>query len=147
MSETGKTIALIEALKGSGGGGLPAVTSADNGKVLGVVDGAWAAQNDFVVTLSINPETYPDELDADKSSTEIQTAYLQGKRLVLALPVTEEEVYYAFPELRYTFETEQDTRYSFGAILNAGSFGTYYIQTDSNPGVEVVTAFTLVPAS
>ena len=41
---TGETIALIKAFGGNGGGGLPPVTPSDNGKVLGVVDGEWAAQ-------------------------------------------------------------------------------------------------------
>lgn len=39
---TGETIALIKAL-GGGGSYLPPVTSADNGKVLAVEDGAWMA--------------------------------------------------------------------------------------------------------
>lgn len=40
--EIGEIIALIKAL-GGGGSSLPSVTSTDNGKLLGVVDGAWAA--------------------------------------------------------------------------------------------------------
>lgn len=40
-----EAIALIAQVASAGGGGsaLPAVTAADNGKVLMVVDGAWAA--------------------------------------------------------------------------------------------------------
>ena len=48
-------------LNGSGGGGssLPSVTSADNGKVLGVVDGAWAAaSNALIVSINGNASSH-----------------------------------------------------------------------------------------
>lgn len=43
MADTGKTIALIKAL--SGGGALPPITDADNGKVLTANSGVWVAAN------------------------------------------------------------------------------------------------------
>lgn len=68
---TGETIALIKAFgKGSGGSGsLPSVTSSDNGKVLAVKDGAWAADSNlFVAEFSGSPltcnKTYQEIVDA-----------------------------------------------------------------------------------
>lgn len=75
---TGETIALIKAF-GNGGGGssLPAVTSADNGKVLAVQDGAWAAaSNLFLVTVSRNDQYV---YIADKTFSEITSAIQSGK--------------------------------------------------------------------
>lgn len=46
MAFSPETYALLKAQGGGGGGGgsdLPSVTSSDNGKVLSVVNGAWAA--------------------------------------------------------------------------------------------------------
>lgn len=76
---TGETIALIKAFGKGGGGGssLPAVTSADNGKVLGVVDGAWAADSNlFLVTLSGSPIT------SDKTYAEIVAAVDAGRTVI-----------------------------------------------------------------
>lgn len=67
---TGETIALIKAFgNGGGGGGLPSVTSSDNGKVLAVKDGAWAADSNlFVAEFSGSPltcnKTYQEIVDA-----------------------------------------------------------------------------------
>lgn len=44
MAFSPETYALLKA-QGGGGSDLPSVTAADNGKVLGVVNGAWAARN------------------------------------------------------------------------------------------------------
>lgn len=49
----GETIGLIEALKGNGSS-LPAITSSDNGKVLAVKDGAWAAGTPYVLVTQEN---------------------------------------------------------------------------------------------
>ena len=60
---------------------LPAVTSEDNGKLLGVVNGAWAAKfpEEFLITV-----TEEDGAAAiDKSFSEIKSAYLAGKRLAV----------------------------------------------------------------
>lgn len=69
------------AKKGGGGGSaLPAVTSADNGKVLGVVDGAWAVEDKrFVVTCTPTAQDYSGVMD--KSIEEISAAYYAGKEI------------------------------------------------------------------
>ena len=76
MSETGKTIALIEALKGGGGGSsLPPVSSTDNGKVLSVKDGAWVADtNALIVTFATST--------ASHSATEIKDAVDKGRTVI-----------------------------------------------------------------
>lgn len=73
----------LDAIAKAGGGGgsaLPAVTSADNGKVLGVVDGAWAAEDKrFVVTCTPTAQDYSGVMD--KSMEEIRAAYHAGKEI------------------------------------------------------------------
>lgn len=75
---------MIDAIGEGGGSGLPEVTSADNGKVLTVVGGAWAAQQKkFVVTLT---PTAPDMSGTmDKTGEEITAAYEAGKEIVLQI--------------------------------------------------------------
>lgn len=68
------------ALQGGsgGGGGLPPVTSADNGKVLAVENGSWAAaDNDFVVSFTKSGSTW----SADKLMTDIADAVSAKKRV------------------------------------------------------------------
>lgn len=66
---------------------VPAVTASDNGKVLSVVDGAWAAAEgggggmlEVTFTWTEDPEE-PDvwRVSADKSWEEIQEAYASGR--------------------------------------------------------------------
>ena len=69
---TGETIALIKAF--GSGSSLPPVTSSDNGKVLAVEDGAWAAgERNYVVTI-----TYNSGYSADKTYAEIVDAIHAG---------------------------------------------------------------------
>ena len=59
---------------------LPPVTSADNGKVLAVKDGAWAADSNlFVVTVSRNAQYV---YTADKTYAEIMSAINAGKPVI-----------------------------------------------------------------
>ena len=77
---TGEMIALIKAFGGSGSS-LPSVSSSDNGKVLGVVDGAWAAQaKKFIVTLTPTALDYSGTMD--KTVAEINAAYEAGMEVV-----------------------------------------------------------------
>lgn len=73
----------LDAIAKAGGGGgsaLPSVTTADNGKVLGVVDGAWAAEDKrFVVKLTPTAQDYSGTMD--KSIEEISAAYYAGKEI------------------------------------------------------------------
>lgn len=80
----GETIGLIKAL--GGGSSLPAVTSDDNGKVLGVVNGAWAASEQgkkFIVTLTPTALDYSGTMD--KTVAEINAAYEAGQQIVFKL--------------------------------------------------------------
>lgn len=66
---------------------VPAVTASDNGKVLSVVDGAWAAAEgggggmlEVTFTWTEDPEVpYGSRPSADKSWEEIQEAYASGR--------------------------------------------------------------------
>ena len=85
----GTEIALIKALGGGSGGGLPEVTSADAGKVLGVNDsGVWGAQEPigkkFIVTLTPTSESGGT---MDKTVAEINAAYEAGKMIGFSLAV------------------------------------------------------------
>lgn len=62
------------------GSALPAVTSADNGKVLGVVDGEWATEDKrFVVTCTPTAQDYSGTMD--KTPAEIEAAWTSGKSI------------------------------------------------------------------
>lgn len=66
------------------GSSLPAVTNADNGKVLSVVDGAWAAdEKRFVVTLTPTAADYSGTMD--KTTGQILEAYNSGKEIWFAI--------------------------------------------------------------
>lgn len=77
---------------GGSSASLPAVTAADNDKVLTVVEGAWdkadaqGGNNDFVVTYTMGDN---DAMTADKTFAEISTAIEAGKN-VKALVATSE---------------------------------------------------------
>lgn len=72
----------LDAIAKAGGGGsaLPSVTSADNGKVLGVVDGEWAKDDKkFVVMCTPTAQDYSGTMD--KTMGEIRAAHLAGKEI------------------------------------------------------------------
>ena len=71
------TLALIKSLSGNGGSSLPSVTSSDNGKVLAVEDGAWAADSNlFVAEFSGSP------LTCDKTYQEVVDAVNAGRTVI-----------------------------------------------------------------
>lgn len=77
---------------GGGGGSLPAVTSSDNGKVLGVVDGEWAASEQgkkFIVTLTPTSPDFSGTMD--KTVAEINAAYEAGQQIVFRVILASNE--------------------------------------------------------
>lgn len=87
----------LDAIAKGGGGGsgsLPPVTSADNGKVLAVEDGAWAASEQgkkFIVTLTPTALDYSGTMD--KTVAEINAAYEAGMEIWFRL-ITGASTYY-----------------------------------------------------
>ena len=90
---TGSKWAVMGTRKGEdGGAGLPTVTSEDNGKVLGVVNGAWdkteasSGSDDFTVTatLGIADGEYTIS-DVSDDAGDIADAVAEGKKVRLVL--------------------------------------------------------------
>ena len=82
MEDTGKTIALIKALSG-GGGSLPPITDADNGKVLTANSGVWVASGDIV--LNVIQDGYQIDVTSDLPSMEtVANTFKSGRNVVFA---------------------------------------------------------------
>lgn len=85
-------LAVSGVLGGSGGGGgggsdLPAVTSADNGKVLTVVNGSWGKSpanfETFEVTGTVTGDVTGGDITLNKTFGEILTAFNSGKNVII----------------------------------------------------------------
>ena len=75
--------------KKNGGSSLPSVTSSDNGKVLTVADGAWAAQaKKFIVTLTPSDATFTFG-QMDKTAGEIKQAVDAGMEVWFQVTLNE----------------------------------------------------------
>lgn len=125
---TGETIALIKAFGNGGGGSLPSVTSSDNGKVLAVKDGAWAASEQgkkFIVTLTPTALDYSGTMD--KTVAEINAAYEAGQQIVFRTMMSETTY----------MDTDCTARYFDGHTYP--SFNGFIISGDNNA---LIFAFT-----
>lgn len=106
---------------GGGGGGLPEVDSTDNGKVLTVIDGAWAAGSGgsgggLLVNLTWNEDNTSATLD--KNFNEIKAAIHEGIMPIFAMLYEEEGVddsFYVLVGLS-SFENEYDVALSPGGV-------------------------------
>ena len=135
---------VIEAIEsGGGGGGLPAVTSDDNGDVLTVVEGAWAKATPsgggvFIVNLN---ETIVDNTStwtSDKTYAQIKDAFESGKNIIGY--VTHGELYDDFGDFNvYQFSgiSYEDGEEPYGEI----DFERIQIESRSNNAVYVSKYF------
>ena len=141
---TGETIALIKAF-GKGGGSLPSVTSADNGKVLAVEDGAWAAQQKkFIVTLTPTDLDYSGTMD--KTPAEITAAYNAGQEIWFSMDNGAGQVYEVpCNQIVHTTDEYPD----FGTQLVVNGLGLVCLTTYSFAEVPSyhTTIYSLTPAS
>lgn len=148
---TGETIALIKAFgNGGGGGGLPPVTPSDNGKVLGVVDGAWAASEQgkkFIVALTPTALDYSGTMD--KTVAEINAAYEAGQQIVFRAMLSATE----YMDVDCTARWHTDSTYpSFnGFILTTVNDAFIFVHTgatdDGTEQTYSTTVYSLTPAS
>lgn len=124
---------------------LPPVTPSDNGKVLAVENGAWAASEQgkkFLVTLTPTAEDFSGTMD--KTPEEIAAAYEAGQEIVFRI--------YASPTLYYDINV---TLSSKAASDDLPIFCGYGILTDMFVVIETKTygntystaIYSLTPAS
>lgn len=148
---TGETIALIKAI--GGGGSLPSVTSEDNGKVLAVKDGAWAASEQgkkFIVTLTPYDETFSGGV-MDKTVGEIKQAVDAGMEVWFQVTLNENLTgLYVCNEIDHYPNAYFEYVFVAMAVLH---FGNYFLvrittSTDSENATRwFSTIFPLTPAS
>lgn len=106
-------------------GGLPSVTSDDNGDVLTVVEGAWTKAAPSGGGVLVVGYTESDGiLSLDKNYTEIKTAWLSGKQVIFDGGVTGTEEYFPLSSVQ---AEPQDYAYFV-------YFGTYEFFSDSATG-------------
>lgn len=121
-------LAAIAEAASSCGGGLPPVTSSDNGKVLAVEDGAWAASaqgKKFIVTLTPTALDYSGTMD--KTVAEINAAYEAGQQIVFRTMMSE------------TTYMETDCTARWFGNTTYPSFNGFILDSDSNA---LIFAFT-----
>ena len=114
---TGETIALIKAFgKGGGSGSLPPVTSADNGKVLTVEDGAWAADSNLFIVTKGSGDT------ADKTLDEVKAAVSAGKTVILKYTNSRDAAVYAgeYYGVLYFVTVQSDASYDHMFYMSGG---------------------------
>ena len=148
MSETGKTIAYIEALKGSGS--LPSVTSSDNGKVLAVEDGTWAASEQgkkYIVTLTPTALDYSGTMD--KTANEITAAYEAGQEIVFNVVGFPGFDHVYIPAAWCTYATDNQNCAACATLVDVSSgFQIIITTSDAEYGATYSTfVYSLTPAS
>ena len=132
------------------GGLLPQVTSADNGKVMSVVDGAWAASEQgkkFIVTLTPTALDYSGTMD--KTVAEINAAYEAGMEIVFR--VMESATTYTEVFLSAVYH-DGATYPSFNAFIvgsdaNVLIFAGTVTTNDGTKQTYSTTIYSLTPAS
>ena len=148
----GTEIALIKALCGGSGGGLPEVTSADAGKVLGVNDsGVWGAQEPigkkFIVTLTPTAQDYSGTMD--KTVAEIKAAYEAEQQIVFRVMMSATK--YMDVDCTARYFTNGNTYPSFNAyIVGDGGVLIYAFTSTTDDGTKQTYAteiYTLTPAT
>lgn len=85
-----------EKTAGGGGSGLPEVTSADNGKVLGVDDGEWKAVEPSSDVLVCN-FTNVEQSVIDKTFIDLYEAWLSHKVILLNQTFNDEPEFFYYP--------------------------------------------------
>ena len=136
---------------GGGGSSLPAVTSDDNGKVLGVVNGAWAASEQgkkFIVTLTPTALDYSGTMD--KTVAEINAAYEAGQEIVFRVMMSATE--YMDVDCTERYKDEDYAYPSFNAYIvdninNVIIFAFTAAGNDDTQQTYGTTVYSLTPAS
>lgn len=126
MAFSPETYALLKGQGGGGGGSdLPSVTAADNGKVLSVVSGAWAASNISGLCTDNGEETL------DKSYNDIVAMLNVGIHPFLKAPGSYwEEDGDVYMMLSGIVAEEGNYTVKFMAYINEQAQNPWYISSD-----------------
>lgn len=125
----------LDAIAKAGGGGgssLPAVTSDDNGKVLSVVDGAWAKDtHGHSIVLTFTSQT-GGTWSSDYSFDELFAEYINGRPIIVNAPnMGSVLVSFGTSNAMGTYFVDADNSFKllFGLLHKGGSFSIVPITT------------------
>ena len=144
------TLAMIKGL-GGGGSSLPSVSAADNGKVLAVENGAWAASEQgkkFIVTLTPTSPDYSGTMD--KTAKEITDAYNAGQDIWFKITTFPGFDDVEIPCNSVTFATGYTNGCFHGEIIETAMGVMIVILTsdaNDNSSTYSTTIYSLTPAS
>lgn len=131
---------------GGGGGGLPEVTDADDGKVLTVIDGAWAAGSGGgggAIIVSLVEGDIPGSERMDKTAGEILDALPNSYlRFTIEIEPGETDTQYVYIQMKNYIVSSGNVEglpegYNFDIDMGGGSTKTYNAHTLSDYPVEV----------
>ena len=130
----GTEIALIKALGGGSGGGLPEVTSADAGKVLGVNDsGVWGASGNIVLEGTRSGGDVTITTSPLPSHDAFVNAYKMGRGITLVL--NDVETIYLLPFEQITSENSV-TFYGIGIDFDYRKCAVYIHEMNGTVNVQ-----------
>ena len=129
MAFSPETYALIKAQGGGGGGGagLPSVTGADNGKVLSVVNGAWAAAKLGLITA----EEDDDNWILNKSYNDLREMLLNGITPYFVFEAGDDELTTSIYTCNRVTNVEDETFNAFFVNVYSGNSDSAYVGIES----------------
>ena len=132
-------VEILENGGGGGGAGLPSVDGSDNGKVLTVVSGSWAAANPSGGGALLVSMTWVDDSTAtlDKNFSEIKSALLGG-RLVSILD-SNDEGSYTTCYISFATGYEETPNEDYVIVVDAFDADTMKFHATTSTGVLTVT--------
>lgn len=129
LQEIAEDVHTLASGGGGGGSSLPEVTSADNGNVLTVVEGAWAKAEPLGGVLIAN-YVYGDDGDyVDETYATLKAAFLAGKTVLLVRDDSYNDPDYGTSQFTYDMARGLEEYANTGAQTEPHTYFTIYFGT------------------